>query len=164
MPNGSDISYISYFWDSPAGLPAQTVIYPGNSSLVTMWLWHWISLSLIVAVYCGSKFHFIWWWFYFPEPSSLELFLLLAAGLDSLLSQLMFFSSSHVPILCDPMDYSMPRRPVPALYLLEVCLDCVPWASSYLTRSSFMPSFRPQSFLSIRLFSTSCLFIRWPKY
>ena len=70
------------------------------------------------------------------------------------------------PILCDPMDCSMPRLPVHH-QLLEFTQTHVHWVGDAIQPSHPLssPSLPPSIFLSIKVFSNeSILRIRWPKY
>ena len=73
---------------------------------------------------------------------------------------------SHVPLFCDPMDYSMLGLPVHH-HLPELAQTHVHWVSHAFQPSHPLssPSLLPSIFPSIRVFSNeSVLYVRWPKY
>ena len=83
------------------------------------------------------------------------------------MSQFQFSSvTQSCPILCNPMDYSLPGLPVhhnSQSVLKLMCIESM-MPSNHLTLCR--PLFHPHSiFPSIRVFSNeSLLHIRWPKY
>ena len=83
------------------------------------------------------------------------------------MSQFQFSSvTQSCPILCNPMDYSLPGLPVhhnSQSVLKLMCIESM-MPSNHLTLCR--PLFHPRSiFPSIRVFSNeSLLHIRWPKY
>ena len=78
--------------------------------------------------------------------------------------QLLLFSHSVSPTLCDPMDCSMPGFPV-LHYLLEFLQTHVYWVGDAIQPSHPLLSPSPPAFSHSQVFSNeSDLHIRWPKY
>jgi len=78
--------------------------------------------------------------------------------------QLLVFSHSVSPTLCDPMDCSMLGFPV-LYYLLEFLQTHVYWVGDAIQPSHPLLSPSPPAFSRSQVFSNeSALHIRWPKY
>jgi len=78
--------------------------------------------------------------------------------------QLLVFSHSVSPTLCDPMDCSMLGFPV-LYYLLEFLQTHVYWVGDAIQPSHPLLSPSPPAFSRSQVFSSeSALHIRWPKY